>query len=544
MSKRSRKVYFLTFRIVFNYLKLHYLSKFFGKHYWDNRVNKLHEKSAQKIKKTLLELKGLYIKVGQLISILSNVLPEEFREPLESLQDQLPARSYQEIKSTIESEFNKPINELFSFFDETALASASIGQTHRATLNDGANVVVKIQHKDIDEIAKIDLNVVKNLVKLYARFFHIKGINHMYNQIKLMIEDELDYVHEAKSMSHIKKNLRKEKGIIVPEVFTEYSSKKVITTAFSEGVKITDTKQLDKWNIDKKELAKRFVQMYCKMIFEDDIFHADPHPGNILVKKDGTIVLLDFGAVTSINDDMRTGLPELILAFTKNDTNLIIKAMHKMGFIGSGKDAQKLAEKIINIGQDFLQNEIEITNFNLDGISIDPDSKIISKLLDAINLRDISNSIEIPKDWVLLQRVFALVLGISNQLDPTMNLKVVLKPYFKKLLLSQKGGMRSVVFDTIKNQFSTLLSLPSEMKNTLKKVTNGDIEFKSEHLEKQTKLLANVLQQIVFVLLTIASVYFANYFYESDNLVAFRYSKWFGILFFGLFLRFFIWRKK
>lgn len=544
MSKRSRKAYFLTFRIVFSYLKLYYLSKFFGKQYWENRVSSLHKKSALKIKKTLLELKGLYIKVGQLISILSNVLPEEFREPLETLQDQLPARSYNEIKTTIEKEFNKPIEELFKHFDKTALASASIGQTHRAKLQDGTEVVVKIQHKDIEQIAKSDLNVIKNLVKLYARFFSFKGMNHMYTQVKIMIEDELDYIHEAESMIHIGENLKNEKGISVPKVFKKYSSKKVITSAFSEGLKITNIKQLDDWNIDKKDLAERFVQMYCKMIFEDDIFHADPHPGNILVKKDGEIVLLDFGAVTSINEDMKTGIPELIIAITKNNTNDIVKAMRKMGFIGSGKEAQKLAEKFINLGQDFLQNEIEITSLNLEGISIDPDSKIISKLLSAINLREVSNSIQIPKDWVLLQRVLALVLGISNQLDPKMDLKNIVKPYFKKLVLNQKGGLKSFIFDTVKNQFTTLLSIPSEMKNTLQKINKGEIEFKSENLEKQTKLLANSLQQIVFVLLTIACVYFASYFYNNGNHSAFGYAKWLGIVFFGLFLRYFLWRKK
>jgi predicted unusual protein kinase regulating ubiquinone biosynthesis (AarF/ABC1/UbiB family) len=543
MSRRSRKVYFLTFGILFRYLKLYYLSKIFGKSYWENRVSSLHKKSAHKIKKVLLDVKGLYIKVGQLISILSNVLPEEFREPLESLQDQLPARDYCEIKQTIEHEFGKPINNIFKYFDKTALASASIGQTHRATLKNGTEVVVKIQHNDIEDIAATDLNVIKNLVKLYARFFSIKGMNHMYTQIKSMIEDELDYEHEAKAMMTIGENLNAEKGISVPKVFQNYSNKKVITSAFSEGVKITNIKQLDDWQVDRKDLAKRFVQMYSKMIFEDDIFHADPHPGNILVKQNGDIVLLDFGAVTHISQEMKAGIPEFIMAFTKNDTNGMIKTMRKMGFIGSGNDAKKLAEKFINIGQDFLQNEIEITSLNLDGINIDPDSKIISKLLNAINLREISNAIQIPKDWVLLQRVLILVLGISNQLDPKMDLKAVVQPYFKKLIYAQKGGVRTFVIDAIKNQVTTLLSIPNELKNTLQKINKGEIEFTSKTMEKQSKRLTNTLQQIVFVLLTIAAVHFASYFYNLEYFNAFTYAKWFGIVFFAIFLRYFLWKK-
>ncbi|MEE9349618.1 MAG: AarF/ABC1/UbiB kinase family protein, partial [Flavobacteriaceae bacterium] len=500
MSKRSRKVYFVTFKIVFKYLKLHYLSKIFGKQFWDNRISDLHQKSALNIKKTLLNLKGLYIKVGQLISIMSNVLPEEFREPLETLQDQLPARSFNEIKTTIETEFNKPLSEIFSWFDEQVLASASIGQTHRATLKDGTNVVVKIQHKDIEAIAETDLNVIKNLVKVHSRFFAIKGMNHTYTQVKAMIEDELDYVHEASAMQRIKENLKNESGIIVPEVFAAYSTKKVITSSFQEGVKISNIQQLNDWQIDKEDLAKRFVQLYCKMILEDDIFHADPHPGNILITKKGEIVLLDFGAVSHIDENMRTGLPELVLAITKNNTNGIVNAMRKMGFLGSGKEAEKLAKKFIALAQDILQNELEITSLNLEGISLNSDSKIISKLLSALNLREISNAIQIPKDWVLLQRVLLLVLGISNQLDPQLDLKAAIKPYYKKYIFSKKGGMKTFVFDAIKNQFTTLLSIPNELKNSLQTLNNGEFEIKSSQLEKQTKLLSNTLQQLVFAL--------------------------------------------
>lgn len=544
MSNRSRKAYFLAFNIFIKYLTLYYLSKFLGKKYWENRIHDLHKKSASKIKKTLLDLKGLYIKVGQLISTLSNILPEEFREPLESLQDQLPPRPYLEIKSTIEEEFKQPIETVFLHFNKTALASASIGQTHKAKLINGTEVVVKIQHKDINEIAKEDLKVIKNLVKLYARFFSYKGINYMYSQVKLMIYEELDYNKELKSMFQISNNLKHSKGILVPKVFKKYSNKKIITSAYVQGVKITNLKQLDLWNIDRKELASRFVKLYCKMIFEDDIFHADPHPGNILVKQNGEIVLLDFGAVTSISNDLKTGLPELLFAFNQNDMDGIIKAMRKMGFLGSGKEARVLAEKFIRIGQDFFKNEIEIKNLNLDGITIATDSKIVQKLLASFNLKEISNTIQIPKDWVLLQRVFVLVLGVSNELDPKMDLEAILKPYFKKLLIHQKGGAKTFISNILKKQFKTIFSLPNDLKNTLEKVNEGKIELNVNHPNNINKLLSNTLQQIVFVLLTIASVYFANYFHKNDYFTAFTYAKWLGIIFFAFFLRFFLWRKK
>ena len=543
MHKRARKAYYLTFSIVFSYLRLYLSSKIFGQKYWDKRVTKLHQRSAKRIKKALLELKGLFIKVGQLISILSNVLPEEFREPLESLQDQIPPRPFKEIEQTIKAEFNKPVAAVFEYFDKTPLAAASIGQTHRARLKDGTEVVAKIQHIDIEEIAKTDLSVIQNLVKIISRFYAVKGMNHLYSQVRQMIEEELDYIHEAKAMQAIGENLKTEIGVSVPTVFEAYSTQKVITSAFCDGVKITNIKQLEAWNIDRTDLAKRFVQMYCKMIFEDDVFHADPHPGNILITKDGEIVLLDFGAVTQLSPEMKTGLPELIMAFTKNDTDGIVKAMRKMGFIGSGKDAHKLASKLIDIGQDFLQNEVQIDSLNLEGITVDPDSNIIGKLLNAINFREIANTFQIPKDWILLQRVMLLVLGTSNQLDPKMDPANVLKPYFQKLILGKKGNISSLIIDAIKNQATTLFALPGEMKKTLQKANKEGVEVNFETLNQETRLISNALQQLVFVVFTIAAIYFANHYYENGNIQAFTYAKWGGILFFVLFLRYFLKRR-
>jgi predicted unusual protein kinase regulating ubiquinone biosynthesis (AarF/ABC1/UbiB family) len=544
MHKRARKAYILTFGILFSYLRLFLFSKVFGQKYWDRRISKLHQKSALKIKKTLLELKGLFIKVGQLISILSNVLPEEFREPLESLQDQLPPRDYSEIKTTIEAEFGKPVESVFQTFDSTPLAAASIGQTHRATLKDGSDVVVKVQHMGIEKIAKIDLSVIQNLVKMISRFYSIKGMDHLYTQVRKMIQEELDYELEANSMFTIGENLKEEKQVFVPKLFRDYSTKKVITSAFCDGVKISNIKQLDEWGIDRTELAERFVSMYCKMIFEEDVFHADPHPGNILVSNKGDIYLLDFGAVTSLKPEMKTGLPEMIVAFTKNDTEGIVKAMKKMGFVGSGKDAQKLAEKLIDMGQEFLQNEIQIDSLNLDGIKIDPDSNIIGKVLNTINFKEMANTFQVPKDWILLQRVMLLVLGTSNQLAPKLNPAEIVQPYIQKIVLGKKGSITSFIIDAVKNQASTLLALPADLKKTLQKANKDGLEVNFESLNRNSKLISNALQQLVFAILTIAAVYFANFYSNNGDIKAFNFSRAAGIVFFILFLRYYLTKKK
>jgi ubiquinone biosynthesis protein len=529
--KRARKAYRLTLGILLRYLGLFLGSKIFGQQYWDKRVDKLHNQSAAKLKKGLLELNGLFIKVGQLISILSNVLPEAFREPLETLQDQLPPRPFEEIKATISAQFGKPVHEIFKSINPIPLASASIGQTHRASLMDGTQVVVKVQHKDIDKIAKTDLSVIKNLVRLITRFFFMGGMDYLYTQIRQMIDEELNYEKEAKSMKMIGAILAEEERVHVPEVFEKYTTQKVITSAFVDGVKISDIHQLDEWHIDKTELAQRFVGLYCKMVFETEVFHADPHPGNIFITRDGDIYLLDFGAVTQLSPEMKTGLPEMIVAFSKNDAEGIVKAMKKMGFVGSGKEAEKLAENLIEIGQDFLQNEIQIESLNLEGIKIDPHSHIISKLLTAVNFREISNTFQVPKDWILLQRVMLLVLGISNQLDPQMNPIDVIQPYFRKIVIGQKGGLSGFLIDAIKSQATTLLSMPNDMKKAFRKVTKEGIEVNFDNLEKSNHLISAALQQLVFVVLTVAAVYFCINFQNAGEMLAFKISRVAAIVF-------------
>ena len=291
-----------------------------GARYYETRITALHLKNAHRVKKSILELEGLFIKVGQLLSILSNFLPEAFQEPLEALQDQIPARPYSEIEKRIQEELGGTPDELFASVQSKPIAAASIGQAHRAKLKDGTDVVIKVQHGNIEKVADIDLQIMERLTRLFARFYKIKGMEYAYIQVKKMIEEELDFEKEAQAMQQIKDNLKEEKQLRIPYVHKKFSTRRILTTTFCEGVKINNKQVLDEWGIDKKDLGNRLVHAYCQMVFVDGLYHADPHPGNILIQQDGTIVLLDFGAIGRLRSDMRDGFLKLIEAAAKNDT--------------------------------------------------------------------------------------------------------------------------------------------------------------------------------------------------------------------------------
>jgi predicted unusual protein kinase regulating ubiquinone biosynthesis (AarF/ABC1/UbiB family) len=477
-KKRARKAYRLANKIMWGYLRLYIAKRLFGQAYYDKRIHAVHEKNALRIKEAILELKGLFTKVGQLLSNMSNILPAAYANALESLQDDAPASPFEETEKTIQNDLGESVGTLFASFNETPIASASIGQVYKAQLKTGEHVAVKIQHDDIETLAELDLNIIEKLVKRLSFFLKIKGIDHVYKQVRLMVEEELNYSLEAESMQIIAENLADFEGIVVPKVYSEYSSSKIIVCDFFEGVKITNVAKLKEWNIDPKELSERLVTAFCKMILDDGFYHADPHPGNVLVNEKGEIILLDFGATAQLNDEMRKEIPLLIQHIIRKDTPKIINSLQKMGFLGNDSDSKEVAGKLVEALTNFVQNEIKIDNLNLKDVSIDDiKGSSLDKLRKEIGIKELATTIQVPKDWILLERAIILLHGISSTIAPEYNPMDTVKPYLKKMVLN-KGGLKTIILDTIKQQFSALVQLPSELNEFLNKANNGNIEVK------------------------------------------------------------------
>lgn len=532
---RIRKAYWTAFVVMMRYVGLHLASKLWGKAYYRKRVGALHVKNADQIKKVILELQGLFIKIGQLLSILTNFLPPAFHGPLEALQDKIPSRPFEEIKQRIESELGKPIDVLFKSFESIPIAAASIGQAHKARLKDGTEVIVKVQHANIEEIAEVDLAIIEKLTKLTAWFMDIKGLEYAYTQVRKMIEEELDFKREAQSMQIIQANLKNEVGILIPQVHLAYSSHRVLTTTFCEGVKINDVQQLEAWQLNRTEIAHRLIQAYCQMLFRDGFYHADPHPGNIMVQSDGTIVLLDFGAVATLSPALKKGIPELIEAIIKNDTNKIIAVMDEMGFIAEGKDSGKMAEKMVHAFRNFLQNEVQIEGLNFKDIKVNPFETSLFNLVQDIGFKGIANTVQVPKDYVLLNRMVTLLMGICSTLDASMNPLKVVRPYLQEFMLGKQGTILEIVTDIIKGTTTNILSLPDELYKTLKQTQKGDIEIVVKGIPEGATLLYALGQQLIYTLLVLGAAGLGYLFFEINATQQANFS-FFAVGIFGLLL--------
>ena len=514
---RIRKAYSTASVVLLSYLWLLFMKKIRGKNYYEQHLLALHVRNAERVKRAILELKGLFIKVGQMLSILGNFLPEAFQKPLEALQDQVPPRPFSEVRERIVKELGRQPEELFEHIEETPVASASIGQVHRARLRGGGEVAVKIQHAHIQQTARVDLEILRKLSKINAWIFDIKGMDFAYTQVKQMIEEELDFVKEAQSMQAIAANLKGEPKFVTPSVHIELSSAGVLTSDWHDGVKIVNLQKLDEWGIDRRALLTRLIRIYCQMVFKDGLYHADPHPGNILVKQDGTIVLLDFGAVARLSPELQQGIPRLIEAAVRNDTRAMIDVSRSMGFIAEGRNAEKTAEKMINALRNFLQKDIKLEGLNLREINVDPFDNSLLDLLGDVGISGISGTVQVPKDWVLLNRMATLLIGISSMLDPALNPLDIVRPYLKEFVMGEKKGVFSFVTGLLRRTISTTASLPEEAHRVLQKIENGEMETRTPDIREGAKLLYQVGQQFVLTMMIIAAGTFGYLFHQTQE---------------------------
>lgn len=522
------------FVILGSYLLLSFQKKILGEGWAQEKVAVVHRRNARRIERSILELKGLFIKMGQMLSIMSNFLPEALTQGLEGLQDSCPPHPYEAIEKRFQEEFQKGPREMFASFEEVPIASASLGQVHVAYLKDGTKVAVKVQYPEIDEIVKSDLKTLKRIFGLLHFFFPVYGLRSVYREIAEVILRELDYAYEGKNLEKLKSNFAEEKGFLFPDVFWDFSSSKILTLRFMEGVKISSLDELRRQGVDTGELAKRIIHAYCKQIFIDGIYHADPHPGNLLVQKregeEPKIILVDFGATAGISERMRHGITLFAEGVIKRDTKTLANAMREMGFVAR-QDSFEPFEQLVDYFYEKLSN-IKIENFrelNLSQLSHLEDLLELRKI--KISFRDLMTSFHVPKDWILLERTLLLIMGLCALLDPKLNPIEIVLPYVETFVLKDKP-MSEVAIAISKQLLLSYIQLPGEIQKTLKRLNEGSLSLQIKGLESHTRKLYILGHQMLYAGLGVCGVVLSFYFRSQGALDFSKYALY-GSLFFG-----------
>lgn len=526
-SWRFIRAYTTTFIVLGSYLWTFFFGRVFGEQWLDKKLESVHAKNAKRVMTTIVELQGLFIKVGQLLSVLANFLPAPFREGLASLQDSVPPRPTDEIKRRIERDLGKPVEKLFKSFQDEPIASASLGQVHEAYLFDGQRVAVKVQHADIDEIVRLDLTTIRRIMLIVSQFIAAKNLDVYYRQIKAMIEEELDFEREARNIIRISENFASDPAIVFPKPIATHSMRTVMTTTFVEGIKVGDTKRIDEAGIDRKALARKIVEAYCQMVFIDGVYHADPHPGNVLVGPKGELVLLDFGAVAELSPQMREGIPEFLEGVIRRDTDRLIRALKKMGFIARG-ESEDVSERVVEFFHQRFQEDVKLESFNLKDIKLDPQKgleNLISLRRMNVGLKELSTAFHVPRDWVYLERTLLLLTGVCTELDPEMNPVDVIRPHVESFVLGNRDWAQ-IALEAAKDMALKAITLPDDLRKYLLRANRGESEIQVKGLARAAEAVASSVRQLVLGLCAIALGFGSLQLFLNGHVVLARNIGW------------------
>jgi predicted unusual protein kinase regulating ubiquinone biosynthesis (AarF/ABC1/UbiB family) len=522
---RLARAYSVTLRVLASYLWLRLWRPLLGPDAYARGLVERHRRNAERVERTILELNGLFIKVGQLISILTNFLPEEFRSGLEGLQDQVPARPLGQIRARIRAEFGKEPEELFAWFDPEPIASASLAQVHEARLHDGRRVALKVQHADIDRIVRLDLMAIRRILGIIQLFTRIRGLESYHSEIREMILEELDFTKEAEHIALIASHFAGDPTVALPVVVPEFSTGRILTTEFVDGTKVTDVAALETHGIDRTALAERILTAYCRMIFIDGVYHADPHPGNILVRPDGGIVFLDFGAVGELSPQMKDGIPTFLEGVIRRDNQKITGALRRMGFVARAEDpnvAGDVAERVIEYFQRRFLEDLTIESWSLSDVQVDMKTKLEAmadlRKLD-ISFRDLTSTFEVPKDWVLLERTLLLLLGLCTFLDPALNPMRTIQPYLQEFVLGRDRDWVALTRAAVRDMALSALTIPEGIQRFLARANRGEIEVRVHGLRESATLLYAAAHQLMYSLLATGSAVISYLSRERGDVV-------------------------
>lgn len=389
-----------------------------------------HFTREARIRLVLTELGPTFIKLGQLLSTRPDVVGEELASELSQLQASTPADPPQLIRELITRELGQPIEEVFEEFDDIPIASASIGQVHLARLRTGERVVVKVQHADIESVVNEDLDVLAGLAQLAESIpeFVPYRPTATVAEMARTLRRELDFGREERSLQQFGEMFALEPTVRIPRAYTELCTPRVLTMDYIDGTRLSETGRLLAEGVDLEQIARRGARLYMEMIFIHGFYHADPHPGNLLILPGNVIGLLDFGMVGRLEERMREDIEEMLLAITNHDVPMLVTVIKRLGNVPPNLDEAGLDNDVADFVGHYSTQALD--RFDLSGALRDV-TQIIRRY-----------HIQLPPQVALLIKVLVTLEGTTQLLTPRFSLMEVMQPYHRKMLLRRFSPAR------------------------------------------------------------------------------------------------------
>ena len=436
---RLSRAMFVFARILFSYLWQLGLRRVLPKAGWvQRRWKPVHAANARRLYRSMVRLRGVYIKLGQVLSIMGTFLPRAYARELEKLQDEVPPQKFSRISKAIERSLGAPPEVLFESFESTPIAAASLGQVHRATTSDGDAVAVKVLYPNVATVIRVDLKVLWWALKVYRWFVPIGQMERVHEQLTDMLERETDLLNEARCLQKMAANFEDDPDVLFPEVYPELSSDCILTMTFMEGVKISRKDALEEMGLAPEAVATKLVQTFYKQLFYDRFFHADPHPGNFFVQKgpegQPRIVILDFGASSTVQDHLVQGMLTILTGLMSRNDSLVVDGVETMGFMSPDGNRELLESTI----REYFSRLLDLNITDLSHIDPETVHDFANPDMKRQELRELMKSIEYPMGWFFVERAVVILFGLSAQLAPKVNTVQVGFPYIVKFLAQNK----------------------------------------------------------------------------------------------------------
>jgi ubiquinone biosynthesis protein len=476
----------------------------------------------ERIRLAIEELGPTFVKFGQIMSTRTELLPPELIEELKKLQDHARPLPFSEVQDVI-LQTCPDLNEWFQSIDETPLASASIGQVHCAVLKDGTKVAVKVQRPGIPELIETDLSILMTMAdRIDAVFPEIRIYNPigMVQDFAQQIRKELDFTRDARNADRMSRNFRNEPGIRFPKIFWEYTSSRVMVMEYVEGVRIDNPEAITAMGIDPHAIGVRGFQAYLKMIFEDGFFHGDPHPGNLLVTKEGDVVFLDFGIVGVLRPEKRQIFINLLFALVTDDIDLMLKSLEGFGIVINEADREGLRDDLYIMTHDFAGgSEVHNLNFGL----------MVTELTETMR----RYRLKVPMNLMLLLKVFIMVLDIGVRLDPKFNFSTEITPYLTKLADTNNLSAAYVkrATNSMMEAVDAAFDLPRNINLMLKRLSTGTVrlEIVDTDLQKLQMALDRASDKIMMGLVVAALVVGSSLVLQTSTITLPHEVTWLAI---------------
>lgn len=465
---------------------------------WDQDTKRKWEEmlssQAEEYRKKAVSLGGLLIKFGQFLSSRGDLLPHSFIKELEGLVDRVEPVPFYRSRETVEEDWNAPLEEYLSDIEEDSIASASIGEVYKAYLKDGTPVAVKVQRYRVRDTFRMDFKALKIVFWLLDRFtvYGKKAdLQALYREVVRVISNELDFTMELENGLHFKKRFSDLPNVYIPDYYSDLSTKRVLVMEWIEGTKVTDLSYIKRNELNREGIARTLFDLCVEQFLYAGMFHADPHPGNLMLKEDGSIVVIDFGMVGEIKNEDANDIRKMIQGFILDDYDRVIESLEDMDFLLPGADTEKV-KKLLK----------QTTDMYLEGNFDKLDAHMMNDMLGDLQQFVKEQPIQLPADYAFLGRATSIIVGVLSAVYPQVDLIKWGRPVIKDWM-SGEDSSSTLYKEMAKETARPLLSLPRALVEFLE---DGDKEreWKSYHQKNYLFHQYYLFYTIISLLLMIA----------------------------------------